>query len=58
MNAGRVVFDGPAAQINAAFLTELYGASAEELILPSQFAVAPPPDTKAPAETHSSQTVS
>ena len=39
MNAGRVVFDGPASQINAAFLTELYGASAEELILPSQFSV-------------------
>ena len=58
MNAGRVVFDGPAAQINAAFLTELYGASAEELILPSQFAVAAPPETRTPAETHSSQTVS
>ncbi|QJP14363.1 phosphonate ABC transporter ATP-binding protein [Starkeya sp. ORNL1] len=39
MNAGRVVFDGPASRIDAAFLTELYGASAEELILPSQFAV-------------------
>ncbi|MDR6952781.1 phosphonate transport system ATP-binding protein [Ancylobacter sp. 3268] len=39
MNAGRVVFDGPASRITAAFLTELYGASAEELILPSQFAV-------------------
>ncbi|HEY9212220.1 MAG TPA: phosphonate ABC transporter ATP-binding protein [Ancylobacter sp.] len=39
MNAGRIVFDGPASQINAAFLTELYGASAEELILPSQFSV-------------------
>lgn len=54
MNAGRVVFDGPAAQINAAFLTELYGASAEELILPSQFAVSAP----APAETPDIQTVS
>ncbi|MCK0196411.1 phosphonate ABC transporter ATP-binding protein [Ancylobacter sp. 6x-1] len=37
MNAGRVVFDGPASRITASFLTELYGASAEELILPSQF---------------------
>ncbi|QIB35043.1 phosphonate ABC transporter ATP-binding protein [Ancylobacter pratisalsi] len=54
MNGGRVVFDGPASKINAGFLTELYGASAEELILPSQFAVA------APAVTHhpSSQPVS
>ena len=58
MNAGRVVFDGPASQINAAFLTELYGASAEELILPSQFAVTVPPETGALAESHSSQTVS
>ncbi|CAA0087829.1 Phosphate-import ATP-binding protein PhnC [Starkeya nomas] len=53
MNAGRVVFDGPASRINAGFLTELYGASAEELILPSQFAVTPPP-----AEAVLSQTVS
>ncbi len=53
MNAGRVVFDGPASRINAGFLTELYGASAEELILPSQFAVATPP-----AEAVLSQTVS
>ncbi|MPT23309.1 MAG: amino acid ABC transporter ATP-binding protein [Starkeya sp.] len=44
MNAGKVVFDGPASQINAAFLTELYGASAEELILPSQFVVPAPAD--------------
>ena len=34
MRAGRIVFDGPAARITPAFLTELYGASAEELILP------------------------
>ena len=54
MDAGRVVFDGPASQINAAFLTELYGASAEELILPSQFAVG----ASVPAETHVTQTVS
>jgi len=51
MNAGRVVFDGPAAQINAAFLTELYGASAEELILPSQFVVPAPADAAAPSQT-------
>jgi phosphonate transport system ATP-binding protein len=49
MNAGRVVFDGPASRINAAFLTELYGASAEELILPSQFAVAADPAPREPA---------
>ncbi|WGD30327.1 phosphonate ABC transporter ATP-binding protein [Ancylobacter sp. WKF20] len=54
MNAGRVVFDGPASQINAAFLTELYGASAEELILPSQFVVG----ASVPAETPDIQTVS
>jgi len=54
MNAGRVVFDGPASQINAAFLTELYGASAEELILPSQFVVPAPIAIEAPI----SQTVS
>ncbi|GLK74209.1 phosphonate ABC transporter ATP-binding protein [Ancylobacter dichloromethanicus] len=51
MNAGKVVFDGPAAQINAAFLTELYGASAEELILPSQFVVPAPADATAPSQT-------
>jgi len=54
MNAGRIVFDGPASQINAAFLTELYGASAEELILPSQFVVPAPIAIEAPI----SQTVS
>ena len=54
MNAGRVVFDGPASKINAAFLTELYGASAEELILPSQFVVG----ASVPAEKQISQTVS
>ncbi|MGQ4275398.1 phosphonate ABC transporter ATP-binding protein [Terrihabitans sp. B22-R8] len=36
MRAGRVVFDGPAAKLTPEFLTELYGASAEELILPGQ----------------------
>ncbi|MBS7542078.1 phosphonate ABC transporter ATP-binding protein [Ancylobacter oerskovii] len=50
MNAGRVVFDGPSSRITAAFLTELYGASAEELILPSQFAV-PAAETLAPTSS-------
>ncbi|MCS0494259.1 phosphonate ABC transporter ATP-binding protein [Ancylobacter sp. MQZ15Z-1] len=54
MNGGRVVFDGPASRLDAAFLTELYGASAEELILPSQFAVTAP----AGADARTSQTVS
>ena len=54
MNAGRVVFDGPASRITAAFLTELYGASAEELILPSQFVV----PAAATLETLSSEPVS
>lgn len=31
---GRVVFDGPSVQLTNAFLTELYGADSEELILP------------------------
>lgn len=31
---GRVVFDGPSIQLTNAFLTELYGANSEELILP------------------------
>ena len=51
MNGGRVVFDGPSSQINAAFLTELYGASAEELILPSQFAVPAPNAASAEIQT-------
>ncbi|MBS7539316.1 phosphonate ABC transporter ATP-binding protein [Ancylobacter lacus] len=46
MNAGRVVFDGPASKITAAFLTELYGASAEELILPSQFTAPAAPNAE------------
>ena len=54
MNAGRIVFDGPASRITSAFLTELYGASAEELILPSQFAV----PAAAVLETTSSEPVS
>jgi phosphonate transport system ATP-binding protein len=40
MRAGVVVFDGPAARLTPEFLTELYGASAEELILPGQISPA------------------
>jgi len=36
MRAGEIVFDGPAAKLTPAFLTQLYGASADELILPGQ----------------------
>jgi phosphonate transport system ATP-binding protein len=36
MRDGSVVFDGPAARLTPEFLTELYGASADELILPDQ----------------------
>jgi phosphonate transport system ATP-binding protein len=43
MRAGEIVFDGPAARLTPEFLTELYGASAEELILPGQVG---------PTETH------
>ncbi len=41
MRAGEVVFDGPAAKLTPVFLTELYGASAEELILPGQSEATP-----------------
>ena len=36
MRGGEIVFDGPARKLTPEFLTELYGASAEELILPGQ----------------------
>lgn len=36
MRGGEIVFDGPASRLTPAFLTELYGASAEELILPGE----------------------
>jgi phosphonate transport system ATP-binding protein len=42
MRGGEIVFDGPAAKLTPDFLTELYGASAEELILPGQTAPAEP----------------
>lgn len=44
MRAGEIVFDGPADRLTPSFLTELYGASAEELILPGQ--IGPEPETK------------
>ncbi len=43
MRAGEIVFDGAAEKLTPSFLTELYGASAEELILPGQSG--PEPDT-------------
>ncbi len=42
MRAGEIVFDGPASKLTPDFLTELYGASAEELILPGQTAPTEP----------------
>jgi phosphonate transport system ATP-binding protein len=42
MRGGEIVFDGPASKLTPDFLTELYGASAEELILPGQTAPAEP----------------
>lgn len=47
MRAGEIVFDGPADRLTPSFLTELYGASAEELILPGQTAPEPEPETHA-----------
>jgi phosphonate transport system ATP-binding protein len=47
MRAGEIVFDGPATKLSPAFLTELYGASAEELILPGQIE---------PSQVHHTQT--
>lgn len=44
MRAGEIVFDGPADRLTPSFLTELYGASAEELILPGQ--IGPEPETQ------------
>ena len=34
MRNGRIVFDGPSTALTNAFLTELYGADSEELVLP------------------------
>lgn len=47
MRAGEIVFDGPAGKLTPAFLTELYGASAEELILPGQIEAVQVPHTPA-----------
>jgi hypothetical protein len=41
MRGGEIVFDGPATKLTPEFLTELYGASADELILPGQTGPAP-----------------
>ncbi len=49
MRAGRIVFDGPAQRLTPAFLTELYGAQAEELILPGQVPPAARPEARARA---------
>ncbi|MER2535983.1 MAG: phosphonate ABC transporter ATP-binding protein [Rhizobiaceae bacterium] len=49
---GRVVFDGPSVKLTNAFLTELYGANSEELILPDAAPAKPEKDNaprKAPA---------
>ncbi len=51
MDAGAIVFDGPATKLTPAFLTELYGASAEELILPGQNAAEQVPQTPMRMET-------
>ena len=32
---GRIVYDGPSSALNRAFLSELYGAESEELVLPA-----------------------
>ncbi len=42
---GRIVYDGPTKDLSVAFLTELYGAQAEELILPGQLGPAEAQDT-------------
>ena len=34
LSAGRIVYDGPSGALTPAFLSELYGAESEELILP------------------------
>ncbi|MFZ0853487.1 MAG: phosphonate ABC transporter ATP-binding protein, partial [Hyphomicrobiaceae bacterium] len=32
---GRIVYDGPSSALNRAFLSDLYGAESEELVLPA-----------------------
>jgi phosphonate transport system ATP-binding protein len=41
LRAGRIAYDGPSARLTDAFLTELYGASSEELVLPAPIPAAP-----------------
>ncbi len=43
MRDGQVVFDGPSSALTNAFLSELYGAASEELVLPDAPAVQPEP---------------
>ena len=46
MRDGRVVFDGPSSKLSNAFLSELYGAASEELVLPDT-----PAEPAAPAQS-------
>jgi phosphonate transport system ATP-binding protein len=41
LREGRIVYDGPSAALTPAFLSELYGAESEELLLPGFNATAP-----------------
>ncbi|MBO0663144.1 phosphonate ABC transporter ATP-binding protein [Jiella sp. MQZ9-1] len=41
LREGRVVYDGPSDALTDAFLTELYGAASEELVLPQRLPVKP-----------------
>jgi phosphonate transport system ATP-binding protein len=45
MRAGRIVYDGPSTALSAAFLKEIYGAAAEELILAGPLAQAQDDET-------------
>ena len=49
MRDGRVVFDGPSTALTNAFLTELYGADSEELVLPEQASLPEPASLKTDA---------
>ncbi len=43
MRDGQIVFDGPSSALTNAFLSELYGAASEELVLPEAPAAHPDP---------------
>jgi phosphonate transport system ATP-binding protein len=47
LREGRVVYDGPSSALTRAFLSELYGAESEELILPGLEAASAAPDPAA-----------